>query len=73
MTFPLVNDSEIRDTESGSRTYASAKLLPDNDPDITRKIADDYARLVQKYPEYNFAIVYDEVEGVINIGWSKAT
>lgn len=67
----LVSSEEIRGTESGSITIPESKFAHSDIPEVDKVLTEEYAKLVEENPEYEFAIVRDFEK--IWVGWRLRT
>jgi hypothetical protein len=70
---PLVDKEMIRHSEHGQVEKRISTLTHGGtDWDgVSLQISEEYAKLVQEFPEYEFGIIGDNTKGVLRITWKR--
>lgn len=65
----LVEDRHV--TGEGGHVEASGSEYQFPTDELLKKIAAEYARVCQKYPDYKFEILLDTQKGELHLYWTK--
>lgn len=65
----LMREQNIRDTASGKKVIAK-ETLERQSLNSTKKLSEEYARIVQALPEYEIKMLWDPSTGNVTIYWN---
>lgn len=72
LRLPLMSNAHIRKSDQGSVTIPETQLTHGDDPKgLADKLSEEYTRMSQENPDYEFGILHDNVEATIKIWWKK--
>jgi len=69
----LVDSDMVRGTEHGHVEKPISKLSvgAESLEQVSLAISDEYAKLVQEFPEYEFGILADNLQSTIRVTWRR--
>lgn len=72
MKLPLMSNAHIRSSDAGHVEVPETQITHSDDPrTLADQLSEEYTRMVQENPDYQFGIIHDAITAKVKIWWKK--